>query len=195
MTGVYTDPNESPFMREAIRHPSHEGPALLFDWVFSRRLTDPDELAFAVPNVWSDAHLPFNSLGYRTWVELFEMAGYTVDGIRSPRPLTPVTLYRAAEPHRVHRLAWTGSLEVARRFLTINASRYGDKPRFVYTVTVDPSRLLAHVTDRQEDEYVTDTRGLKVRRVAESSETEKAPAAGCSQREGEETDRTRKESL
>lgn len=157
-------PAPSTFLETAHRYVgSHDRPAMLFDWVFGGRLTDPVEIAEAVADTWSGAKIPFASLGVATWIELFRMGGYTVDGIPSDRPTEPVTLYRAAEPSRVHRLAWTGSLDVAQRFLEINR-RYGDRPRFIYTITVDPERLLAHINDRQEDEYVTDTRGLKAKR-------------------------------
>jgi hypothetical protein len=139
---------------------------MLFEWIYGRRVTDPVEIAALVSDVWSGAHIPFSSLGGTTWIDLFQIAGYTEDGLHAERPGVPLTLYRAAEPRYVHRLAWTASVEVAQRFIDINAARYGDESRFIYTVTANPDRLLAHITDRQEDEYVTDTRGLKARRWA-----------------------------
>ncbi len=160
---VVTEP--SPFVAAALSVGSHEGPALLFDWVYSGRLKDPADLAEAVAFAWSSAHLPFAALGHRTWVELFTMAGYAKDGTPTEHPAEPITLYRAAEPRYIHRLAWTASLDVAERFLEINAARYGAKPRNVYTITVAPDRLLAHITDRNEDEYIVDTTGLKAQRV------------------------------
>ncbi|WP_020097407.1 hypothetical protein [Microbacterium sp. 11MF] len=157
----------NPFIEASLRIGSHELPTMLFDWVFSGRLREKQHLAEAVPYAWSSAHLPFAALGYRKWVEFFEMAGYTEDGLSAKRPSEPITLYRAAEPRYVHRLAWTASLNVAERFLEINEARYGAKPRNVYTITVAPDRLLAHITDRNEDEYIVDSRGLRARRVAE----------------------------
>lgn len=161
----------SAFMDMLYRHyGSHQRADVLFEWVYSGRLTDPDDIAEAVPDVWSGAHLPANSLGIRTWIDLFNRSGYTVDGKRAERPTEPLTLYRLAEPRFVHRLAWTGSLEVAEKFAVINKARYGDRPRFIYTVTVPPERLLAHITDRDEDEYITDTRGLKAKRLTLTKE-------------------------
>jgi len=154
----------SEFWQHAKFLGSHDRPALLFDWIYGRRLTDPVEVAATVPAVWSGAHLPFRSLGAQGWIDLFQIAGYTEDGVPAERPIEPLTLYRAAEPRYVHRLAWSASIDVARRFIEINAARYGDTPRFIYYITVEPGRLLAHITDRGEDEYVTDTRGLKAKR-------------------------------
>ncbi len=163
-----TAANFLPFIDAARALGSHDGPALLVDWYYGRKIEDPVELAEAVPYAWSAAHLPFGALDAETWIELFRAAGYTIDGTRAERPAEPITLYRAAEPRFVHRLAWTASLDVAGRFLSINKARYGNKPRYIYTVTVPPDRLLAHITDREEDEYVTDTRGLRATRVSEA---------------------------
>lgn len=161
----------SPFMKMLYRHyGSHQGPAVLFDHVYGGKLTDPVDMAEAVPGVWSDAHLPAQNLGVMTWIDLFTIAGYTVDGKRAERPAEPVTLYRLAEPRFVHRLAWTASRDVAEKFEGIHKARYGDKERFIYTVTVPAERVLARITSRQEDEYVTDTRGLKAKRVTMTRE-------------------------
>ncbi|MDQ1122168.1 hypothetical protein [Microbacterium trichothecenolyticum] len=156
--------NMSPFLRAATRTGSHEGPALLFDWFYSGRLTGA-ELSAAVPYVWSSAKQPFRALTQLTWIELFQAAGYTEDCKPAERPQAPLTLYRASEPQYAHRLAWTGSLATAERFLEIN-KRYGDRPRFVYMITVAATdRVLAHITDRDEDEYIVDTRGLRAKRI------------------------------
>lgn len=161
----------SEFMTMLHRHyGSHQRPAVLFDHVYGGKLTDPDDIAEAVQAVWSGAHLPAQNLGVMTWIDLFTIAGYTVDGVLADRPTTPVTLYRLAEPRFAHRLAWTASLDVAEKFEGINKARYGDKERFIYTLTVPPERLLAHITDRDEDEYVTDTRGMKAKRVTMTKE-------------------------
>lgn len=144
---------------------SHELPALVFDLFYSRQMTDPADVAFAVSCAWSSSHLPAANLPIDIWIELFQVGGYTEDGMPAERPSEPVTLYRSSTPGRVHRLAWTASLSVAQRFLEINEARYGKASRFIYTVTVEPERLLAHITDRDEDEYVTDTRGLRSARV------------------------------
>lgn len=156
--------NMSPFLQAAIRTDSHYGPALLFDWFYSGRLAG-DQLSEAVPYVWSQAKQPFRAFNLRTWIELFEAAGYTDDCKPAERPQRPLTLYRASEPQYVHRLSWTGSLATAERFIEIN-KRYGDRPRFIYTITVaDMHRVLAHITDRGEDEYIVDTRGLRAKRI------------------------------
>lgn len=159
---------ESPFWQSARFLGSHDRPAMLFDWVFGRRMTDRADIAAATSKVWSGAHLPFRSLGADAWIQLFRMGGFAVDGVHASPPEAPMTLYRAAEPRYVHRLAWTASPDVANRFLEINSARYGDLPRFIYTITVTPDRLLARITDRKEDEFVTDTRGVKARRWVQS---------------------------
>lgn len=157
----------SSFMEMLYRHyGSHQRAEVLFDHVYTGKLTDPDGIAEAVPAVWSDAHLPVQNLGLNAWTELFEMAGYTDDGKKAERPADPITLYRCAEPRFVHRLAWTASLEVAEQFAVINKARYGDRPRYLYKITAPPERLLAHITDRDEDEYVVDTRGMRATRLS-----------------------------
>ncbi|WP_270353551.1 hypothetical protein [Microbacterium testaceum] len=164
--------NMSPFLRAATLVGSHEGPVLLFEWFYSGRLTG-SELSEAVPFVWSSAKQPFRAFSKLTWIELFHAAGYTEDCEPAERPPGPLTLYRASEPQYAHRLAWTGSLAIAERFLEIN-KRYGDRDRFVYTITVAATdRVLAHITDRGEDEYIVDTRGLRAQRVDTSREQAK----------------------
>ncbi|MGO3320261.1 MAG: hypothetical protein ACTIL0_07105 [Microbacterium gubbeenense] len=161
----------SAFMDMLYRHyGSHQRAEVLFEYVYGGKLSDPEDVAEAVQAVWSGAHLPAQNLGVLTWIDLFQIAGYTVDGKRAERPTEPVTLYRLAEPRFVHRLAWTASIDVAERFTEINRARYGDRTRHIYTLTVQPERLLAHITDRDEDEYVTDTRGLKAKRVTTTKE-------------------------
>lgn len=149
--------------------PGRDRPAHVFDLVYGRRVTDPAEIGWLVATAWSDAHIPAASMSIAVWIELFQMGGYTEDGHPAQRPTRPLTLYRCADPRRVHRLAWTASLEIAQRFAVINSTRYGQIPRHIYTVTVEPERVLAHITTRKEDEYVTDTRGLRATRIEVTS--------------------------
>jgi hypothetical protein len=148
---------------------SHDWPAELFDLVYEGKLDNPADLAECVADAWSGAKIPFRALGYDTWIEFFRRAGYSDDGKLAAPLAEPITVYRAAEPQFVHRLAWTGTLDVAKRFTEIN-TRYGKRPRHIYELTVTPDRVLAHITDRQEDEFIVDSRGLRAKRILHADE-------------------------
>ncbi len=89
------------------------------------------------------------------WVDLFDEAGYTVDGQSAPRPTQPVTLYRGCHHDRRFGMSWTADLERARWFADRDL---GLGPGLVYVTTADPKSLLAFIGDghRRESEYVVD---------------------------------------
>ncbi|MBA2769841.1 MAG: hypothetical protein H0U35_12085, partial [Sporichthyaceae bacterium] len=60
-------------------------PALL--WYLNRlRPLRPEVAAVVVPSAWSGAEFPNRQLRGTQWRLLFDIAGYTVDGVPSPRP-------------------------------------------------------------------------------------------------------------
>lgn len=97
-----------------------------------------------------------------SWLRVFALAGYTVDGERAKRPAGPVRLYRGAPRSHRFRMAWTDDRATAEWF-----ARAGIRSREasqVWTADVAPDRLLArmHEGGRGESEYVINTRGLRV---------------------------------
>lgn len=108
-------------------------------------------IAETVHHAWSSAEYPEDSMEPDRWAELFEVAGYRIDGAPADRP-DKITLYRGAPEDRVQRMAWTSSQEVARRFA--HDALRGREPGRVWTITVSGDWLLAHITDRDEDEYL-----------------------------------------
>jgi hypothetical protein len=116
--------------------------------------------------VWSGCEFPESALDVETWGELFDRAGYTVDGRRAPRPTAPLTLYRGATPERRYGLAWTPDRDVAAWFV----SRVFMPPTSrVWRAVVEPGQLYAqNVRCREgEPEYVVDTCGLDVAPASE----------------------------
>lgn len=148
----------------------NDAPALLFDYADDalgwRQLEPVHSVAHAA---WSASECPEDSLGGDDrWSMLFGSYGttfYRADGRRRKRP-TSVRLYRGAPESRVGRMAWTGSLEVARRFAQDGLR--GRELGTVWTVQVPGQALLGHISDRGEDEYVLhprEARGLADRAV------------------------------
>jgi hypothetical protein len=135
------------------------GPALLFDAWYGKKINS-ETLTAVIGDVWSVAEYPELALGRRTWLELFDAAGYTADGKPAERPSDVLTLYRGA-PHSLRRrMSWTARLDVAVRFASERLrSRL---PGIVWVADVPPDRLLMFDNGREEQEYVIDTRGLKI---------------------------------
>lgn len=120
-----------------------------------------EDAARYVGVVWSGAELPQEVMLDRgRWLELFAIAGYTVDGQRSERPKAPLQLYRGAPYEHRHGMAWTDSAETAQQFA--DGKGYARSKGQVWTATVEPSRLLCHCTERRESEYVINPAGLRV---------------------------------
>lgn len=113
-------------------------------------------------SVWCGAHDPQGGLDEETWLELFELAGYTVDGVPAARPVQPRRLYRGSVPERRDRMSWTDDREVAERFAA--GGLEGRERGVVWTALVEPWRLLCRIHEggRGEAEYVVDTRWLEI---------------------------------
>jgi hypothetical protein len=97
-----------------------------------------------------------------TWLQVFALAGYTVDGEPAERPGGPLTLYRGAPPSRRLRMAWTDHRATAERFA--HGGLRGRELGRVWTAEVAPDRLLArmHEGGRGESEYVVNTLSPRV---------------------------------
>lgn len=140
---------------------SHNAPELLLYLHLVGRIST-DLLAATIGDAWSSAHYP-ESLGRQNWFEMFEAAGYTVDGKPAALPAEPLTLYRGAPDKFKRRMSWTAGVETAQKFAS--GDMPGRTPGKLWTATVEPYRLLAHLNDRQETEYVVNTVGLRITEV------------------------------
>lgn len=132
-------------------------PALLFDlWLDG--LLSPAAAASCVPAAWSAAEMPARALDDADWAELFDFAGYTVDGAPAGRPVAPLTLWRGAPAEHRAGWSWTEDRDLALWF----ARRVKDGS--LWTAVVPPEALLARITTQRpgENEYVVDTFGLAI---------------------------------
>lgn len=134
-------------------------PRLLACLLWTKRLTA--EAATLAGEVWSECEFPNEALPMRDWRQIFDLAGFCVDGVPAERPTEPLTLYRGATESRRRLWSWTDDLKVAQKF-TQNPTR---GPGSVWRAVVRPNRLLARQTGRSESEWVVDTRGLKIEAV------------------------------
>lgn len=126
-------------------------PALLYDLVYDTDVEVPNTvLGFAAADAWSGAEYPAQCVDPWHWEEWFEQAGYTVDGRSAPQPDRPVTLYRGStDPGG---MSWTSDRSVAERFAT--GRLRGRAAGQVFEKVFDPRELLAHLTEREESEYI-----------------------------------------
>lgn len=145
------------------RVPGDDMPVLL-DTLHRHRLITDQDLSGVVGLAWSNAERPDLALGHDRWRALFTAAGYTDDGRRVPRPTQPLRLYRGSVADRRTDWSWTDSRHVAR---TYAVGGFGGRlPGAIWTALVEPERLLARNTDRDEAEYVVDTTGLTISPVS-----------------------------
>lgn len=112
------------------------------------------EQAKATASVWSNCDNPSQLLSDENWKALFSAIGYTVDGAYADQPDESVRLYRGATEEGKHGMAWTSDLATAKFFATeyVWWSGHGK----VWTAVFEPEHLLAHITTRDEAEYVVD---------------------------------------
>jgi len=147
----------------------NNGPGLLL-MAWGHKAISAEAVTALVGPIWSDAEFPQMCLSRRDWLELFAVAGYTVDGKAAPRPGAPVALYRGSDHSRRRRMSWTANREMAEWFAT-SLSR-GRRPGCVYQTIAPPSSLLCFNGDgdnsRGESEYVVNTKGLIIK-VAEAA--------------------------
>ncbi|MFJ7219956.1 hypothetical protein [Amycolatopsis sp. NPDC098790] len=142
-----------------FRVPGDDGPVLL-DVLHRHRLITDLDLGRYVGLAWAMAERPDRALSRGRWRQLFTAAGYTEDGHRVPRPTAAQRLYRGSVADRRGDWSWTDSRDVAR---TYAAGGFGGRlPGAIWTAMVEPERLLARNTDRDEFEYVVDTDGLTI---------------------------------
>jgi hypothetical protein len=155
------------FETRLYRGRRNDGPALLFDAWFGRSISR-EVLTATIAGIWSGAEYPLTALGQQTWRELFDEAGYTVDGKLTDRPVGVTRLYRGSVPTLRRRWSWTTDRALAERFAHgyEHGGFLGRMPGTVYVLDCPPTSLLCAINDRQESEYVVDTRGLKVRETS-----------------------------
>lgn len=151
------------FLTAVVYAGRNDGPAMLFDCYFGRRI-GPADMAAIVADVWSAAEFPQQCLSVALWCMFFRMAEY-------PKPAGPLTLYRGATSGRARAMAWTTDRTMARWFAS--RMRAADpRPAHVYTVDAPPAAVLAVMDEvepdgRQEHEVIVDPRLLpKLTRLA-----------------------------
>jgi len=132
----------------------NHAPALMVD-LWKDGLLDEDAYRLA-GSVWCGAEHPQELLDDALWGWLFESAGYCVDGKPARRPRKALRLFRGATEDARWGWSWTDDREVAETFA--HRQLRGRPLGQVWTALVEPSRLLARVTYRDESEYVVDTR-------------------------------------
>lgn len=157
-----TGPNRHDVERVVYRLGRVSGPYILRALHAAGALT-ADAATLAGP-IWGMAEYPEGSgdMTRVSWLRVFALAGYTVDGVRAERPANAVRLYRGAPFSRRLRMAWTDDLATAERFA--RGKLRGREEGKVRTADVAPERLLAHMHEdgRGESEYVISTPGLRV---------------------------------
>lgn len=129
-------------------------PELLYDLWMSGSLNVAEHPS-VVTRAWSAHDWPTRALEADVWIQLFDEAGYTHDGLPADRPSQPVTVYRGCSPEARFGMSWTTDLDLARRFASGQLWAY-PIPGDVYVFTAAPVSLLAfiHESDRKESEYV-----------------------------------------
>jgi len=101
---------------------------------------------------------------------MFTAAGYTADGRPAPHPTSPVELWRGSVPARRADWSWTARRTVAEGYATGTGAHRPTTGR-LYRTLAPASALLAYNSNRDEDEYVIDTRGLEITEVPVSPAT------------------------
>jgi hypothetical protein len=128
--------------------------------LWERELLTREAATANVASVWSDAEFPDSYAAHSIWRELFLLAGYTVDGRSAERPTVTLTLWRGSVSGRRADWSWTDDRSVAETYA--DGAHYQRPKGTVWRASVEPWRLLAQNTDRQEREYVVDTFGLTI---------------------------------
>jgi hypothetical protein len=137
------------------------GPEFL-DEAYSEGKVTAETVTALVGPIWSSTEYPDRQLDHDTWRWLFDVAGFTIDGKPADRPAEPMRLYRGSVPERRDDWSWSKDIKVALKFA---AGVRGRPPGRLWVCTVPPSRMLAVNTGRDEDEIVSDVRGLRIREV------------------------------
>lgn len=132
----------------------------LLSWLSAHSLLSPEVTTACVAEAWSMAEYPERCLDQDDWRDLFELAGYTVDGKPAARPSHALVLWRGCPDSRRDGWSWTGDRAVAERFAS--GRHYRRDAGELWRAEVEPWRLFAHDNGRNECEYVVDTVGLDI---------------------------------
>lgn len=135
------------------------GPALLHDAWMLRRI-EQSTVTATISDIWSMAEYPDRTMPRHSWRRLFSVAGYTRDGHAAERPAEPVELWRGTVHERRRDWSWSTDRAVAEKFAYNGV--YGRPIGTVFRVLAPPQSLLCENTERDESEFVVDTRGLRI---------------------------------
>jgi hypothetical protein len=129
---------------------------------------DPADFSEALLDAWVGADHPESVINIKTWIELFLIVGYRVDGVPAERPAEPIVLYRGSTAQLRRRASWTADLGQAKTFAENTAFHTG-LPTAVYRARFKPERLVAELTSQRgegsgpgELEFIVDTRGARI---------------------------------
>ena len=139
------------------------GPTILLVAYRSHVITNETVTATIGPWAWSVPELPEDSLlvTRADWIELFDVAGFTIDGKPADRPDEPVELWRGSVPARRRRMSWTSDRVVAEKFAS---GEFGARPEGkLYTTTCPPESLLCINKGRNEAEHVINPKCLVIK--------------------------------
>lgn len=137
------------------------GPALLLEARMFHVISDATITATVGP-VWEGTEYPQEALTRKDWLDLFTVAGFTVDGKPADRPAEAVTLWRGSVHARRRRMSWTSDRPQAQRFAD---GVRGRLPGKLYQTLAPPGAILCINNGRQEAENVINTHGLAIREV------------------------------
>ncbi|WP_157405120.1 hypothetical protein [Actinopolyspora halophila] len=91
------------------------GPVLLQkSWAY--QVITQEIVAASIGGIWAMAEYPNQQLPPNTWRDLFQVAGYTVDGSPASRPETALELWRGSIVRRRRDWSWTSNRQVAERY-------------------------------------------------------------------------------
>ena len=118
--------------------------------------------ALTVGPVWQAAEYPEGPLSRADWLDLFSVAGFTIDGKPASRPVGPTPLWRGSVPARRRRMSWTSDRAQAQRFAD---GVRGRPPGKLYQTLALPESILCINNGREEAENVINLRGLVIQEV------------------------------
>jgi hypothetical protein len=112
-----------------------------------------------IPEVWHMAQWPSSRLGTRTWLDIFKGAVLVTDCSALP-PTEPMTVFRGSDDGHKRGFSW--ALDVRQAAWFADRPRPANLPRVnIYSLTVPPEAVLAHIYGRSEDEIVVNPYRLR----------------------------------
>ena len=138
------------------------GPRLLLDAHLSRVIAD-ETVTACIGDAWSGPEFPEQSLCRADWLDLFTVAGFTIDGKPAERPDEPVELWRGAAHDRRQGMSWTSDRAKAEWFAARWTQVDLDEGGSLYRTVAPPEALLCVNNGRNESEHVINPRGLHIR--------------------------------